>query len=229
AIATVLAYPDARLSFNVSGTSATDPRWCRQLTDMLAAHRDVTPRITVEITETVVLADLEETGRFTKTLRDLGCAVAIDDFGSGYSSFRNLRALSVDLLKLDGSFCDGISGNRDNQYFVASFVDLARKFGIKTVAEWVQCEEDAGFLRLAGVDYLQGNFFGAASIELPWSASAQAPGSSPATSDAPMTGGPPDELFSILPDEAEPAGIALVEPPGKTGGGDQPELSPLAQ
>ena len=95
----------------VSGTTATDPRWCRQLTDMLAAHRDVTPRITVEITETVVLADLEETARFTKTLRDLGCAVAIDDFGSGYSSFRNLRALSVDLLKLDVEGAELLAAN----------------------------------------------------------------------------------------------------------------------
>ena len=95
----------------------------------------------------MALGDLDETVRFTSALRDLGCAVAIDDFGAGYTSFRNLKALNVDILKLDGSFCASLAENPDNQYFVRSLIDLARKFELKTVAEWVETAEDAEFLR----------------------------------------------------------------------------------
>lgn len=167
-VSTLLAYPQARLTFNVSGITATDPRWFGQLTEILKAHREVTPRLTVEITETVALGDLDETVRFTRTLRDLGCRVAIDDFGAGYTSFRNLKALSVDILKLDGSFCANLAENPENQYFVRSLIDMARQFQIKTVAEWVETPEDAEFLRQLGADYLQGNLFGKASLEVPW-------------------------------------------------------------
>ena len=170
-IGTLLKYPSSRLSFNVSGITATDPRWFSQLTEILSVHREVNPRLTVEITETVALSDLEETARFTTTLRDLGCLVAIDDFGAGYTSFRNLKALNVDILKLDGSFCEGLQQNPDNQYFVRSLVDLAKKFELKTVAEWVQTPEDADYLRGWGVDYLQGNLYGAAVIAEPWAPS----------------------------------------------------------
>jgi diguanylate cyclase (GGDEF)-like protein len=168
ALAALHTYPEARLSFNVSGVTATDPRWFSQLTDILSTHRDVNDRLIVEITETVALSDLDETARFTSALKEFGCKVAIDDFGAGYTSFRNLKALSVDILKLDGSFCDGLKQNQDNQYFVRSLIDLARKFELKTVAEWVQSPEDAEFLRAWGVDYLQGNLFGQATIEVPW-------------------------------------------------------------
>ena len=168
AIGTLLAYPEAQITFNVSGITATDPRWFSQMTDILSMHREINPRLTVEITETVALSDLQETARFTASLRELGCKVAIDDFGAGYTSFRNLKALNIDLLKLDGSFCQDLKKNDDNEYFVRSLIDLAKNFDLKTVAEWVQSPDDAELLRDWGVDYLQGNLFGAATLELPW-------------------------------------------------------------
>ncbi len=167
-VAALNKYPDARLSFNVSGTTATDPRWYPQIIDILSANRDVTNRLIVEITETVALGDLRETIRFVEQLRALGCGVAIDDFGAGYTSFRNLRAMPVDVLKLDGTFCSNLSGNSDNQYFVRSLIDLARTFDIRTVAEWVETEEDAALLREWGVDLMQGNLFGEARLDPPW-------------------------------------------------------------
>jgi diguanylate cyclase (GGDEF)-like protein len=167
-VSTLLAYPEASLTFNVSGITATDPRWFGQLTDILKEHRDVTSRLAVEITETVALGDLDETVRFTSALRDLGCRVAIDDFGAGYTSFRNLKALNVDILKLDGSFCSNLALNQENQYFVRSLIDMARKFELKTIAEWVETPEDAEFLHKWGADYLQGNLFGKASLDIPW-------------------------------------------------------------
>jgi diguanylate cyclase (GGDEF)-like protein len=176
AVKTLLDYPEARITFNVSGTTATDPRWFSQLTDILAAHKDITHRLTVEITETIALSDLDETARFTSTLRDLGCAVAIDDFGAGYTSFRNLKSLNVDILKIDGTFCQKLKQNPDNQYFVQSLIDLAKKFDLKTVAEWMESPEDAELLTGWGVDFLQGNLFGQSALEPPWRGVENAPG-----------------------------------------------------
>ena len=161
-------YPEARLSINVSGITATDPRWYGQLTEILSEQREINDRLTIEITETVALNDLNETARFIAALRELGCAVAIDDFGAGYTSFRNIKMLSVDVVKLDGSFCEELSANEDNQYFVRSLIDLAKKFELKTVAEWVQTEDDARLLKSWGVDYLQGRLYGEATLEPPW-------------------------------------------------------------
>ena len=173
-VTTLNKFPDARLSFNVSGTTATDPRWYPQIIEILASNRNVTGRLIVEITETVALGDLRETIRFVEQLRELGCGVAIDDFGAGFTSFRNLRAMPVDILKLDGTFCSNLSGNSDNQYYVRSLIDLARNFNIRTVAEWVETEADAALLRQWGIDLMQGNLFGEASLSLPWTVAADA-------------------------------------------------------
>jgi diguanylate cyclase (GGDEF)-like protein len=167
---TLKRVPQARLTLNVSGITATDPRWFNQLTRMLADEKDVAGQLMIEITETAVLSDLAETARFIAGLRELGCKVAIDDFGAGYSSFRNLRVLNVDMVKLDGSFCEALSVNRDNQYFVRSLIDLARKFDMKTVAEWVETEDDAELLKAWGIDYLQGAIFGEAVSDVTWPA-----------------------------------------------------------
>jgi diguanylate cyclase (GGDEF)-like protein len=159
---------DLSISLNVSGITATDPRWFGQFTDILSSDHQIAERIIVEITETVALHELEETISFTRKLREIGCRVAIDDFGAGYSSFKNLRELEVDMVKIDGSYCQNLSTNTDNQYFVKSLIELAKKFNLVTTAEWVQTEEDAELLRAWGVDYLQGNLFGEATIDVPW-------------------------------------------------------------
>jgi len=168
AIATLQKHPSARLSLNISGTTAADPRWYPQITGILAGNKGVTSRLIIEITETVALSDLHETRQFVEQLRDLGCSVAVDDFGAGYTSFRNLRALPIDILKIDGSFCRDLKDNADNRYFVRSLIDLARTFNLKTVAEWVGSEEDADLLREWQIDFLQGNMFGEASLKAPW-------------------------------------------------------------
>jgi diguanylate cyclase (GGDEF)-like protein len=167
-INTLHSYPDANLSMNVSATTATDPRWYNQLLEMISTNSDVAERLTVEITETTVMSDIDSTRQFVESLRTAGCGVAIDDFGAGYTSFRNLRDLPVNMIKLDGSFCQNLKANSENEYIVRSLIDLGRKFNLKTVAEWVEHEEDAEALRDWGIDYLQGHFFGEASIVAPW-------------------------------------------------------------
>ncbi len=168
AVETLEQFKHVRLSLNISGMTAADPRWLANLSAYIGAHRDVAERLTVEITETVALQDLEEISQFISTVRDMGCLVAIDDFGAGYTSFRNLKTLDVDMVKLDGSFCEKLVDNPDNQFFVRTLTDLAKNFNLKTVAEWVEDEADAELLRSFGIDYFQGFLYGAAEIQTPW-------------------------------------------------------------
>jgi EAL domain-containing protein (putative c-di-GMP-specific phosphodiesterase class I) len=165
---TLHQYPDSNLAMNVSATTATDPRWYNQLLEIIQANSMVANRLTVEITETVALNDIAATRHFVESLRSAGCKVAIDDFGAGYTSFRNLRDLQVDMIKLDGSFCSNLKNNPENEYFVRSLIDMGRKFNLKTVAEWIEHEEDATLLADWGIDYLQGHLIGQASIVPPW-------------------------------------------------------------
>ncbi len=168
AVDTLALNPELSISVNISGITATDRRWFSQLTAILSETPGISDRIVVEITESVALQDLGETIRFTRELRQLGCRVAIDDFGAGYTSFKNLRELDIDIVKIDGSFCEHLTQNRDNQYFVRSLIDLAKKFELQTVAEWVRSEEDADLLRSWGIDYMQGNLFGEVVTDVTW-------------------------------------------------------------
>ena len=167
-MSTLHNYPQAHLAMNVSGSTATDPRWFNQLTDIIAANRSVANRLTVEITETIALGDLKETLSFVEALRNIGCSVAIDDFGAGFTSFRNLRDLPVNIIKLDGSFCRDLKHNSGNQYLARTLIDLSHKFNLKTIAEWVETQDDAEILKDCGIDLMQGNLFGEASLALPW-------------------------------------------------------------
>ncbi len=167
-VATLQQQPDLHLAINISGVTATDARWFDMFVDYIAANKQVGERLTVEITETVALADIEETVKFIERLKSFGCKVAIDDFGAGYTSYRNLQILDVDMVKLDGSFCKNLANNPDNQYFVKTLVDMAKRFDVEVIAEWVQRQEDADLLKRWGVKYLQGHLYGIASIDPPW-------------------------------------------------------------
>ena len=130
--------------------------------------RETAQRLIVEITETVAIPDLDEVRGFVNRLKTLGAKIAIDDFGAGYTSFRNLRALGVDIVKIDGAFVQSILKSEDDRAFVHTLIDLARRLGLKTVAEWVQDEEAAQLLADWGCDWLQGALIGLASDARPW-------------------------------------------------------------
>jgi diguanylate cyclase (GGDEF)-like protein len=159
---------DIHLAVNVSAVTAGDRAWQQRLVELIQQRPDIASRLTIEITETVALRDIDESARFVDALRELGCGVALDDFGAGNTSFRNLRALQVDIVKIDGSFVRNIAASPDNQLFLRSLVDLARGFGLKTVAECVETGDDVRVLREHGVDYLQGYYFGRPEIGTPW-------------------------------------------------------------
>jgi EAL domain-containing protein (putative c-di-GMP-specific phosphodiesterase class I) len=190
AVATLDAHPGARISINISGTTATDPRWFPEITAILARNGRAAQRLIVEITETVALGDLQDTTRFVRQLKELGVMVAIDDFGAGYTSFRNLRAMPIDMLKIDGTFCRDLAANADNRYFVRALIDLARAFGLRTVAEWVETEADAELLSAWGIDLMQGKLFGEAEALLDW----------PTAEDMPP---PADETLASFTDQIE--------------------------
>lgn len=159
-VETLHEHPDVRLALNVSGMTATEALCVEGYLAHIEANRDVAERMTIELTETSAIRDMEESVRFLSRLRDLGCKVAIDDFGAGYTSFRNLQALVVDCVKIDGAFIRGLAESQDNQLFVRTLVDLAKNFGLETVAEWVGNAEEAELLRQYGVDFLQGFYIG---------------------------------------------------------------------
>jgi EAL domain-containing protein (putative c-di-GMP-specific phosphodiesterase class I) len=102
--------------------------------------------------------------RFVAALKGLGCAVAIDDFGAGYTSFRSLRDLKVDILKIDGCYIQKLATSVDDQAFVRALTQLAKALGIPTVAERVEDEDTAALLKAWGVDYLQGHLIGEAMV-----------------------------------------------------------------
>jgi EAL domain-containing protein (putative c-di-GMP-specific phosphodiesterase class I) len=107
-------------------------------------------------------------------VKDLGCRIAIDDFGAGYTSFRNLRKLGVDLVKIDGAFVQNLTRSEDDRVFVRTLLDLAQRLGLATVAEWVQDESAAAILAEWGCDYLQGHLIGLASLDRPGAAQSAA-------------------------------------------------------
>ncbi len=161
-------HPVISLTVNVSGTTASDPSWLQSFVEYVRLNREVAHRLIVELTETAALHHFEENAQFVSQLRELGCRVAIDDFGAGYTSFRNLQMLRVDMVKIDGAYVRDLSASPENQIFVQTLVGLAKNFQLKTVAEWVGSEEDAKLLESFGVDYFQGFFFGEPVLEPDW-------------------------------------------------------------
>jgi len=156
--------PAMRLAVNVSGPTLQDPDFFAHLRDVLAANSDVARRLTIEFTETCAMEDVEATTSAIAMIKQFGAKVAMDDFGAGYTSFKNLRRFDFDLVKIDGAFVQNLVVSADDRFFVRTLVDLARHLGLPVVAEWVEDEETAKILRDWGVEYLQGDFFGAATV-----------------------------------------------------------------
>jgi EAL domain-containing protein (putative c-di-GMP-specific phosphodiesterase class I) len=174
AVAELAASPNVRLSLNISPATTMDPDWWTSIESLMQAHPGAGERLIVEITETVAIQDIDDIRGFITRLKNFGSQIAIDDFGAGYTSFRNLRKLGVDIVKIDGAFVQNIARSADDRAFVQTLIDLARRLQIRTVAEWVQDEEAAVILGEWGCDYIQGRLIGLASPQRPWSTAADA-------------------------------------------------------
>jgi diguanylate cyclase (GGDEF)-like protein len=151
---------DVTLALNVSNLTTDSQTWLDHLNALVEETPEIAPRLIVEITETAAQRDLRRVAYFVASIQSLGAQVALDDFGSGYTSFRQLKALSVDMVKIDGVFIKDIAHNADNRFFVRTLLDFIRGFGLQSVAEFVENGEIAKILMEMGVDLMQGYYFG---------------------------------------------------------------------
>jgi diguanylate cyclase (GGDEF)-like protein len=156
----LMRHPDLVLSLNVSGLTCSDTEWLAALRRLTGGSKDILSRIVVEITETAAIEDLDQSINFVDALKELGCRVAIDDFGAGYTSFKNLKLLNVDIVKIDGAFVKNIADDTSDQIFIKTMIELAQTFGMETVAEWVGDERSVKHLTEAGITYMQGYYYG---------------------------------------------------------------------
>ena len=162
------AHREVKLGLNVSGLTACDREWLRSVIGLLRRRPDLARRLVVEITETAALDNLAESVRFVDALRDIGCRVALDDFGAGHTSLRHLQILAVDTVKIDGSFVRSLPSSLENRVFLRHLLGLARGFGLRTVGECVETAEEAALLRAEGIGFLQGFHCGRPTIERCW-------------------------------------------------------------
>ncbi len=153
-------HPTLTVALNVSGLTPSNQEWLAALHRLTGGRRSLTERLIIEITETAVMTDIDQTIMFVDTLKELGCQVAIDDFGAGYTSFKNLKMLAIDMVKIDGTFIKNLPDDPQDLVFIKALRDLAKSLGMKTVAEWVQDQATVDILREAGIDLLQGYFCG---------------------------------------------------------------------
>ena len=144
------------MSINLSGKSVTDSAFLEFIRDKLVEYRVNPADICFEITETAAVANLDMAAGFMHELRKLGCRFALDDFGSGLSSFAYLRNLPVNYLKIDGSFVRNIDSDKVNAAMVDAINQLGVVMGIKTIAEFVENDDIMNKLAEIGVDYAQG-------------------------------------------------------------------------
>ncbi|MFE8072415.1 EAL domain-containing protein [Marinobacteraceae bacterium S3BR75-40.1] len=141
---------------NASGVSLGSPDYLQFVLDSLIRWDIPGHKLCFEVTETAAIANLKEAQNFFRQVRQHGCQVALDDFGSGLSSFGYLKNLPVDLIKIDGTFVRYIADNAQDQAVVKAIHDVGKALGKLTVAECVEDMESVAFLRQVGVDYVQG-------------------------------------------------------------------------
>ena len=143
-------------AINLSGQSLGDDAFLDYVSGELAQSGVPAARICFEITETAAVANLRSAQKFIATLKRLGCAFALDDFGSGLSSFAYLKRLPVDFLKIDGRFVRDMATDPVDHAMVESINQLGHVVGVKTIAEFVENAAILEQLERLGVDYAQG-------------------------------------------------------------------------
>ncbi len=153
-------HPQAKFFFNLFPRSFSDLEWIRGIPDMMRNAGVPCEKIVLEITEREALPNLTQVRAVIEELHAGKISVALDDFGSGFSSFLYLKYLSIDYVKIEGSFVRQIVADERDRIIVEQINSMAHRFGLKTVAEFVEDEATAKMLAEIGVDYAQGYYYG---------------------------------------------------------------------
>ncbi|MCW5624089.1 MAG: EAL domain-containing protein [Burkholderiales bacterium] len=149
----------ARYFVNLSRVSISDPNWTKRFYTLLGSAPHVRRQLVFEISEAAAMAEVSITKGFVKELKQFGCRFALDDFGSGFSSFYYLRQFDVDYIKIDGSFVRDLTRDEGNRIFVKALCDVGQGLSKQVVAKWVETPEVLSLLREMGVQYGQGYLF----------------------------------------------------------------------
>ena len=147
-------------AINLSGDSINEEKFIEFIQEQFSIYQIPPEIICFEITETVAIANLSKAASLIWKLKELGCQFALDDFGSGMSSFAYLKNLPVDYIKIDGNFIKNVADNPIDIVMVEAITKIAHVMGIKTVAEYVESQGVMDKLKELGVDYAQGYFLG---------------------------------------------------------------------
>lgn len=147
---------EASCAVNLSGASLNDDQFPAFLKNQIVASRIPPRALCFEITETMTIHNLQRVARFMQELKEIGCCISLDDFGSGMSSFNYLKSLPIDYLKIDGTLVQNIAEDRTNLAMVESINRIGHIMGLKTIAEFVEDESILAKLREMGVDFAQG-------------------------------------------------------------------------
>jgi len=148
--------PELRYTINLSGQTLSQPDVAELIITELGCQKLDPAALIFEVTETTAIADMLSAEAFLARLKSIGCKTALDDFGSGMSSFAYLRDLPVDIVKIDGRFVRNLGANPVDQAMVRAMNDIAHALGKETIAEFVESEDSLKLLHEIGVDYAQG-------------------------------------------------------------------------
>ncbi|MBE9166253.1 EAL domain-containing protein [Pleurocapsales cyanobacterium LEGE 06147] len=147
------------ISVNLSSRQFSQPRLVEQVQQILKTTGLNKNSLKLEITESMVMDDVENAITLLHRLKELGLQLSIDDFGTGFSSFSYLHRFPMDALKVDRSFVTNMSKSKKNQEIVSTIVMLGHKLGMKVVAEGIETETEMKALQALGCEYGQGYFF----------------------------------------------------------------------
>jgi EAL domain-containing protein (putative c-di-GMP-specific phosphodiesterase class I) len=151
---------ELRVAVNLSARQFTQKALAQSIADVLRATGLAPHLLELELTESMVMNDVDSAVTILGTLKNLGVQIAIDDFGTGYSSLSYLRRFPIDVLKIDQSFVNDLAIDPDAAAIVAAVITLAHSLRLEVIAEGVETLEQLDFLRDHGCDQMQGYYFG---------------------------------------------------------------------
>lgn len=154
-----MRWPAIGVAVNISPLQLRNPNFCRHVRDALAKSGFDPQRLTIEVTEGVLISNPDQAKRAFKGLRELGVKIALDDFGCGYASIGTLREFGFDSMKIDRSLVVGLDRDNNGGAVLQATVALANALHLPVTAEGIETEEQATAVRLSGCDKLQGYLF----------------------------------------------------------------------